>query len=153
MDHIVRFAKNKYQRELLIDCGKMSDIPAFVINHNPFVVAFHELFFITKGSGIFSLNDEQIPFQPGTILLLPPYKCRQWRSIKGQIDGYMLLFEEEFISTYFNDAFFLYRFHYFYNQSSPSYVHLPSQSFHVYLRRIQEIEHELKHLQADSDHF
>ncbi|MEM8902051.1 MAG: AraC family ligand binding domain-containing protein, partial [Bacteroidota bacterium] len=88
------FQRNKYGHELLIDCGQMSQLKGFTLDHTPFWIEFHELFFVTSGKGTFKLNDERIPFQKGTVLLLSPNKWRQWESIEGNLDGYTILFEE-----------------------------------------------------------
>ena len=147
------FQRNKYGHELLIDCGQMSQLKGFTLDHTPFWIEFHELFFVTSGEGIFKLNDERIPFQKGTVLLLPPNKWRQWESISGKLDGYTIFFEEEFISKFFQDGLFLYRFHYFYNNASPSYIQLNDQELSAYLSQLLYVRKELDNLQHDSNHF
>ena len=149
----VKFARRKYGKELLIDCELMSEAKPFKINHNAFLVEFHELFIITEGQGTFKLDNEIINFEPGTILLLPPNKWRQWLSFEQVINGYFLIFEEEFISNFFNDGLFLYRFHFFYNNSTPSFVRLPEDAFEQFLQRVEEVRKELKELGPDSEHF
>ena len=72
------FKKHKYGKELLIDCEKISDVKKFVKNQTPFNVSFHEILFLTEGKGVFRLDDEEIRFKRGTILLLPPNKWRHW---------------------------------------------------------------------------
>lgn len=147
------FHKNKYGQELLIDCDQMSELKGFTLDHTPFWIEFHEIFFITSGSGIFRLNEERIPFQEGTALLLPPNKWRQWEEINGNLNGYALIFEEDFISKFFNDRLFLFRFHYFYNNSSPSFIHLSKDKLSDYLSQLRSIKMELRSLRNDSNHF
>ena len=91
----------------------MSGDNNFLITLNAYVVDFHEIFFITKGKGQFKIDNEIIAVEPGSILLLPPNKWRQWIKIEKPIDGYFLIFEEDFISSFFNDQLFLYHFHFF----------------------------------------
>ncbi|MEL6194451.1 MAG: AraC family transcriptional regulator [Bacteroidota bacterium] len=147
------FQRNKYGHELLIDCGQMSQLKGFTLDQTPFWIEFHELFFVTSGEGVFKLNEERIPFQKGTVLLLPPNKWRQWESITGKLDGYTIFFEEEFISKFFHDGLFLYRFHYFYNNASPSYIQLNDQELSTYLSLLLNVRKELDSLQHDSNHF
>ncbi|MCP4116925.1 MAG: helix-turn-helix domain-containing protein [Desulfobacteraceae bacterium] len=148
-----KFKKNKYGKELLIDCGLISGTKDFVKDETPFFVSFHEIIFITKGKGRFKLDDEEIPFERGTLLLLPRNKWRQWAVIDELIDGYFLIFEEEFIANFFNDALFLYRFHYFYNNSTPSFIQTDEEIFGQMTVKLGEIQMELKELRNDSHHF
>ncbi len=147
------FKKDKYERETLLDCGVMSKTKGFVKNHTPFDTSFHELFFITAGRGIFRLSDKNINFQKGTILLLPPERRRQWVMVEEDFDGYILIFEEEFITHFFNDALFLFRFHYFYNSSTPSFIKPNEDQFVEMIAKLKEIQVELKELRGDSHHF
>ncbi|MEM7572695.1 MAG: AraC family transcriptional regulator [Bacteroidota bacterium] len=148
-----QFKRNKYGEELLIDCDQMSKLAGFTMNDTPFWIDFHEIYFITSGKGQFKLNDEYIPFSPGSVLLLPPNKWRRWATVEGQLDGFVLIFEEEFISKFFNDGLFLFRFHYFYNNASPSYVQLTTTELDNYSAHLTNIKKELIHLQNDSRHF
>ncbi|MCB9328389.1 MAG: helix-turn-helix domain-containing protein [Lewinellaceae bacterium] len=148
-----QFKRNKYGRELLIDCEQMSKVKGFTLDDSPFWIDFHEIFIITSGKGVFRLDNERIQFKAGTTLLLPPNKWRQWQLIEGQLDGYILIFEEEFISKFFNDGLFLYRFHYFYNNVTPSFIQIDKDRINDFLSRLKEIKNELAHLGSDSEHF
>lgn len=146
------FKKNKYGKELLIDCEKISDVEHFTKDTTPFLVDFHEILFITKGKGVFRLDNERVEFAAGTLLLLPPNKWRQWEIIEKDIDGYFLIFEEDFISKFFNDQLFLFRFHFFYNSSTPSYLHLIQNEMDGFLLHLQNVKRELRNLTSDSEH-
>ncbi len=148
----LKFKKNKYGKDLSIDCGMISENPRFITDDRPFYVSFHEIFFITQGRGTFRLDDETISFEPGTLLLLPQNRWRQWTQIKEKVDGYYLIFEEEFISTFFNDALFLCRFHYFYNTSTPSFIRTDERTFREMITKLKEIRVEIKGLRQDSHH-
>ncbi|MFK7807744.1 MAG: AraC family transcriptional regulator [Saprospiraceae bacterium] len=147
-----KFQENKYAKDILIDCEKMSDVKSFTKDSTPFLVDFHEILFITKGEGIFRLDDEKINFSKGTVLLLPPNKWRRWEKIDESIDGFFLIFKKDFISTFFNDQLFLYRFHFFYNNSTPSYIHLSDDKLVDFLKRLEDVRAEFKNLRADSEH-
>ena len=137
---------------MLVDCERLSEVKSFVTSSKPFYVSFHEIFFITEGDGIFKLDDEDIPFKKGTVLLLPPHKWRQWSIVNEDFDGYFLIFEEEFINNFFNDPFFLYRFHFFYNRATPSFVQIDEEDLKEYLFKLHEIQGELRRLRDDSNH-
>lgn len=147
-----KFKKNKYGKELLIDCEKMADVQSFTKDDTPFLVNFHEILFITAGKGVFRLDNEPIQFTKGTILLLPPNKWRQWEVIQEAVDGFFLIFEEDFIARFFNDPLFLYRFHFFYNHLTPSYLQLTPKELSTFLKSLHDIRQELQNLSADSEH-
>ncbi len=147
-----KFKRNKYGKELLIDCEKISEVENFTKDDTPFMVNFHEIFFLTKGKGVFRLDDERIKFSENSVLLLPPNKWRQWEHVDEEIDGYFLIFEEDFISSFFNDPFFLYRFHYFYNSASPSNVNLSEEEAQAFCKYLEDVKKELASLHSDSDH-
>lgn len=146
------FKKNKYGKELLIDFGEISKNPNFIVNNEPFYVNFYEIIFITEGSGKFKLDNETIPYQRGTILLLPPNKRRQWFRTYEKQNAYYLIFEEEFISRFFNDALYLYRFNFFQNINTPSYTYFPTVEFESVLQKLLEINAEISNLKPDSEH-
>lgn len=148
----ILFNKEKYNKELLIDCFQRNVQFNKPDSQNPFFVTFFEIIFITEGSGKFKLDNEIIPFKRGTVLLLPPNKWRQWYTINEPYDGIYLIFEEEFISKFFNDTLYLYRFHYFYNSGTPSALHLKETELTSYLGRLKEIQDEIQSLRGDSSH-
>ena len=146
------FSKNKYNRELLIDCFLKSESLDLEEATDPYTVNFYELIFITKGMGSFALNGKEIKFRPGTVLLLPPDQWRQWKSINKEFDAVFLIFEEEHISSFFNDPLYLYRLHYFDNSDAPNHIHLEPTSLTKLLSITAQIQHEIKNLQDDSSH-
>lgn len=146
------FKKNKYAKELSIDCLKISDSQGLIRNNNPFYVTFYEIVFITEGNGIFKFDNEEMPFKPGSILLLRPNAWRQWKKCVGNVDGYFLIFEEEFIAQFFNDALYLYRFHFFNNTLTPSYVQFDDTAFQEVIIKVEEIQQEINSLKSDSEH-
>ncbi|MEL6654150.1 MAG: AraC family ligand binding domain-containing protein, partial [Bacteroidota bacterium] len=146
------FNKYKYNRELLIDTIPLLKVKRFEPGEEAYLVNFHELILITQGHGLFKLEEELIPYRRGTILLMPPNKWRQWVEFSPDIDGYLLIFEEEFIASFFNDALFLYRFHFFYHTDSPSYLQADESSLQTLLSIRNQIAMELPNLKPDSDH-
>lgn len=145
------FRKNKYGKELLIDCLKISEISGFLVNRSPYVSLFYEIYFIFKGKGIFYLDDVIIPYQPNTIMFLPPNRRREWMA-EQETDAYVILFEGEFIERFFNDSLFVYRFHYFHNYNTPFHLQPSENEFKMHLEKVKEIKTEINHLINDSDH-
>ncbi|MBI9052746.1 MAG: helix-turn-helix domain-containing protein [Bacteroidales bacterium] len=147
----ITFHKTKYGKELLIDCLKISETKAYLVNRKPFIISFYEIIFITQGNGIFLLDDIVIPYQTGTIMFLPPNRRREWIA-KSQTDAYVILFEGEFIERFFNDNLFVYRFHYFHNHNTPFYLNADLKYFNAYIDKVIEIKNEITNLMNDSHH-
>lgn len=147
---VTQFDRQKYGRELLIDCGKISDNPHFFVTDKAFTVDFFEIFIIREGQGEFFLNENKTTYQPGTVLFLPPGKIRQWGN-RTETDVHYLIFEEEFIQRFFKDALFLYRLEFFFFDR-PFFLHLEEEGYLFYRQLLSSIEQEIGSLRADSDH-
>jgi AraC-like DNA-binding protein len=147
------FSRNKYKTELLIDCFQKKGTLSIESPKNPFIVSFYEIIFITSGKGKFKLDNEIIYFKRGTVLLLPPNKWREWHKIDNSFEAIYLIFEEESISTFFNDALYLYRLNYFYNVHTPSFINLTESDLSSLLPRLDELKNELGKINKDSSHF
>ena len=145
------FNKTKYGRELLIDCIKASELGGFVANQAPFIISFYEIYFITKGKGIFLLDEIHIPYEQGTVIFLPPHRRREWMA-ETETDLYAIFFEKEFIEQFFNDNLFVYRFHYFHNYNTPFHLKAEKKQFKKYLEKVKELKSEIENLINDSNH-
>jgi AraC family transcriptional activator of pobA len=113
---------------------------------------FYGVFIITSGSGEIALDTKKTRFKKGTLLFFQPGQIRQWSNISDDIDGYFLGFENEFIETFFQDTFFIYRFQFFNSNRYPSLN--CNKDFFIHLVDLcKQINVELKDLQDDSHHF
>lgn len=145
------FFRTKYKKELLIDCFVRKVKANNQEAQHPFVVTFFEIIFVMEGEGTFILDDETLPYKKGSVLLLPPFKWRQWK-LRDDLEVVNLMFEEEFISRFFNDSLYLYRFNYFYNTNTASSLQLDVSDLEEFKKKLHEIQNEIKSLQPDSSH-
>ena len=147
----LKFLKTKYGKELLIDCLKISETEDFLVNHRPSVMLFYEIYFITKGTGTFIVEDVTIPYQIGTIIFSPPNRRREWNA-QSETDAYCILFDEEFIGQFFNDNLFVYRFQFFHGAQASYSLSTSQPEFDSYLDKVLEIKKEICNIQDDSEH-
>lgn len=145
------FLAHKYGRELLLDIGRIEQIPNFNLGSTPHQLSFYDILFIDKGSGHFMLDDNKISLKPGTVIFTSPGHIRQWY-IKKPIGGYAVFFEKDFLNLFFTDALFLYRFSYFHQYRKPTSLFVNPPEFSRYLSINAQIEAEIKDLQHDSAH-
>jgi AraC-like DNA-binding protein len=147
-----KFSRNKYGRELLIDCRKFSETQKFVLTDEPFTTSYYEMYFITEGKAEFLLDAEEFSVEKSTVIFLHPQRISQWKKTLEEVDGYFLIFENEFIENYFQDILFIHRFHFFHNTTTPSFIKLKQNQFEKIVQILKEIRYEIKMLNSDSHH-
>ena len=148
----IPFLYNKYGSELLIDIGKIRSHKNFIQTTELHALEFYEIIFLTEGEGIVWLDEERIIIKSGIVIFTSPHQVRKWE-ITQKPDGYVLLFDGNFIHAFFNDALFLYRFHYFHNYSSLHSMRIEHSEFQQLEDILIHIQKEIRNLKEDSDHF
>lgn len=109
---LYKFYKNKYGEELLIDVVSLDSIRQYIGKHPVHTLSYFDITFITSDNGSFSLNDEHYTLCRGDVLFSRPGEIRAWD--KNDLPhGYALIFEEEFLLSFFNDRFFIQNLLYF----------------------------------------
>lgn len=145
------FLPAKYGRELLLDIGKIEQLPDFNLGTEPHQLSFYEILFIDRGSGYFMLDDNRIPLQPGRVIFTSPGHVREWH-IQKPVQGHALFFEKDFISHFFTDELFLYRFGFFHQYRQATSLCANRQEYTRYQLILSEIMQEMQQLQNDSSH-
>jgi AraC family transcriptional regulator, transcriptional activator of pobA len=146
------FIKRKYGKELLIDCSLYSNSKGTLPKH-PYIVDFYGIFIITNGSGSILLDNYIIPFSKGSLLFFQPNQVRQWQNVSSDFDGYFLIFKNEFIESFFQDSFFIYRFQFFHNATISYSLECKPDFLSSLVDFCKTINNELANLQEDSHHF
>ena len=146
------FLQRKYGRELLMDIGKIETLKNYVLDNTQHQLSFYEILFIENGKGSFSLDENRMVIEPGTIIFTSPGQVRRW-NLRQAVSGYTVFFEKDFLSLFFTDDLFLYRFQYFHQYSTPTKIKMPPKTFQQTLRLVNSIEEEFSRLQNDSNHF
>jgi len=145
------FLPHKYGRDLQLDIGHVETLKNYVLDDTLHQLSFYEILFIEKGKGYFMLDESKILIAPGTIVFTSPGQLRQW-NIEKKVSGYTLFFEKDFLTLFFTDELFLYRFQYFHQYTKPTGVQMDTISFRQTLELVRRIEEEFMQLQNDSNH-
>jgi AraC family transcriptional activator of pobA len=148
----IHFIRKKYGRELLIDCSLYSWSKG-THRKNPFHVNFYGICIVTKGKGEILIDNILIPFSKGSLLFFQPNQVSKWQNISSGFDGYFLVFESEFIETFFQDSFFIYRFQFFQNTAAASALKCSREFLSILIDLCKTINIELTNLKEDSHHF
>ena len=94
------FYKHKYGSELLVDVVELKNIKKFLDINPVHTLTYYDITFVTEGSGSFSIDNQQYDVCPGDVIFSKPGEIRHWDK-DHIINGYALIFEEEFLSSFF----------------------------------------------------
>jgi len=133
------FHKTKYGDELLIDVVELRSIEKYIQRDPIHKLTYHDITLITEGNGTFILNDHSFRLQPNDIVCSIPGEVRGWKKDQS-LNGYALIFEEEFLLSFFNDPHFLQNLPYLHPER-----HSSRMSLHTELsNRIYQLFRQIK---------
>ena len=146
----IEFHRTKYGRELLIDVVRASTVPTIDAGLEPHVLAFYEIFLITRGRGSLTLDGRAYPARTGTVFFTSPGQPRHWSH--AGFDGLCLFFTSDFIEGFFNDPLFLFTLPYFHRDGATLALRLRPADARILARRLGAMQREIRKLRADSAH-
>lgn len=117
------FYKTKYGGELLVDVVSLVGIRKYIRAHPVHTLSYFDITFIAQGSGSFCTGGEKYGFGPGDALFTKPGEIREW-DIQEIPQGHALIFEEEFLLSFFNDPAFLQNLAYFSRNRVSACIHI-----------------------------
>lgn len=133
------FYKNKYGSELLIDVVELQYAKRFLTRGPVHTLAYYDITFITEGEGNFSIDNQTNKAIPGDVFFSKPGEMRSWDT-EHIINGYALIFEDEFLSAVFKDALFVQHLSFFKLAKTAYRLHLPEELY----RRMLQLLHNIK---------
>lgn len=146
------FVRRKYNREFLIDCVFFSEAERKVTIGEPFCFNFHGIFIQNEGKAKISINNEIAPLKKGSFIFLRANQVREWLMVSPDFSGYLLIFENEFIETFFKDHLFVHRFQFF-QTNYPAILNCNDQFLFEQINLCKKVSIELENLQDDSHHY
>jgi AraC-like DNA-binding protein len=144
------FHKTKYGEELLIDVVRLKDIKLYLKEDAVHRLGYHDITLITDGQGKFRIDEKEYSVREGDIIFSSPNQIRWW-DIDNITDGYALIFEKEFLLTFFNDPDFLQHLSYFRDTHTFSKLTL-GEEYEYTLRLINEIKQEIDSYKEKDKH-
>lgn len=109
--HTYNFRKHKYGDELLIDVIDLNYIKPGIRRTPTHRENFYSLIFITGGEESVAINGHERCVKAGEVICSIPGEVWEWTA-DTKLEGYVVIFEEQFIISFFNDLNFLRKFHY-----------------------------------------
>lgn len=108
---LYKFYKRKYGKELLIDVLDLDYIKDGIRRHPLHRETFFCIILITEGSEEVAVNGHRHIVKEGDVICSRPGEIWEWQPAP-QLQGIVLIFEEQFLLSFFNDPLFLDRLAY-----------------------------------------
>lgn len=139
---VLKFFKRKYGRELLIDLNDIEYMRAKLMEIPVHRYTFYCVIVITGGQEEIGINDRSIVAKKGTLISAVPGDVWHWNQ-STRLDGYVLIFEEEFLLSFFNDRLFLQKFPYLQSNRSSPFYSLDDELFERICLVMKQIQNEI----------
>jgi AraC-like DNA-binding protein len=137
-----RFSRKKYGGELLIDLIRLESLAKYIHQTPRHCLTYYDITLIQEGSGSFALDEHEFPITTNRLYFTAPGQVREWK-VTEIPRGLVLIFEEEFLCSFFSDPLFVKKLSFFRNRKALPQIELdPGQG--EYLRNIfLQIEQEI----------
>lgn len=137
---IYKFVKQKYGSELLVDVITIDDMKQNIERTPVLSENFYSIMLVMKGREEVSVNERSAIVGTGNVVCGIPGEI--WKFNKNSnLEGYNLIFEEEFLLSFFNDPHFLCRLPYLHPQRLSPILFLPEDL----LQRIHGLYEQMRH--------
>jgi len=146
------FEKRKYGFELLMDLHRFENNPNIFFDPEPHTINFFEIMIFEKASGTIELNGQMFEVAGNSFFFISPFQKKSCKIDLTGIRGFHLVFQNDFLSEFFDDKLFAYRLQYFYNSQNPQHLRLENEDYDTLRYTFNEIIVEIKNYQNDSPH-
>ncbi len=147
------FEKRKYGFELLMDLHTFENNPNVFFDPNPHTCDFFEIMIFQEASGTIDLNGQLLEVTGNSFFFICPFQKKSCKiPLDNGIKGFHLVFQNNFLSDFFDDKLFAYRLQYFYNAQQPQYLQLKNNEYSIVQFALNEIIAEINNYQNDSSH-
>lgn len=133
------FYRDKYGSELLIDVVELKYVKRFLAKDPVHTLSYYDITFITEGEGSFSIDNRAYDTAPRDVLFSKPGEIRKWDT-QHIANGYALIFEEEFLSSFFRDSLFVQHLSFFSIEKTAAKLCLPAELYARMIRLLHEIK-------------
>lgn len=125
---------------------------AFDLRSETQATDYFQVYFIKHANGILKLNDEIIELKPNTIIFISKDQHHSWHGDFSDLDGQLLVFQDDFLNDFFSDQYFVFRLLYFYQTQYPLTLTVSDIGIDETLLKLKEIKQELVFPKNDSSH-
>ena len=122
------FYKNKYGSELLIDVVELKYVKKFLAQSSVHTLTYYDITFVTEGEGRFSIDNQTNEATSRDVFFSKPGEIRNWDT-RHIVNGYALIFEDEFLSSLFKDSLFVQHLSFFQSGKTSSKLQLSDELY------------------------
>jgi AraC-like DNA-binding protein len=130
---------------------RLESLEKYIFHGNAHVLSYYDITLLTDGKGTFSLDNLKFDFTPGRIIFSSPGQVRHW-DIEAMPTGYVLIFEEAFLTSFLNDIHFIDNLRYFHNYTTPPEIIISSNEQQFLIQLFQNIENEIATFDRNDTH-
>jgi AraC-like DNA-binding protein len=145
------FFRTKYGDELLIDLIRLEDLEKYIRLSPVQRLTYYDITIIADGNGTFNIDGHEQDLRQGSVFFSAPGQVRKWNTHKVP-KGYVLIFEEEFLLTFFNDPQFVQNLSCFNSYDNPPILHLEPDDYNRLTVLLQDIKNEISSFRNNDKH-
>lgn len=137
-----QFSKNKYGSELLIDLIRLESLSKYICQTPRHCLTYFDITFILEGAGSFAIDEHEFQITPNHLYFTAPGQIREWK-VADVPRGLVLIFEEEFLCSFFSDPLFVKKLSFFRNSHALPQLTLNSEQGAYLSGILFQIEQEI----------
>lgn len=145
------FYKTKYGKELLIDLICLQDLQKYISEEEAHYLSYFDITFIAKGNGYIRIDESKCNLHNNSIVFSSPGQIRKWHC-SNIPTGFALIFEEEFLCSFFNDQQFVRKLSYFSKYNPRPYLQITGNEFKFLQEILHNIQKEIKSNLSKENH-
>ena len=147
---LYKFYKRKYGAELLVDVLDLDYVKTGIRKAPIHRETFYCIIVVTDGCEKVAVNGYEREVQKGEIICSRPGEVWSWMP-DPQLEGYVLIFEEQFLLSFFNDPKFRHRFYYLQADRTSPFLRPDEELFQRILHLYKEMKAEIDDERSDKD--
>lgn len=140
--HRYNFFRKKYGAHLLADVVTISEFRKYIHKNPIHRLTYFDLTFITEGSEYMTINQSRLLVEHGDVICSTPGDVWTWERDTA-LEGYALVFEEEFFRSFFINKFFLNDLNYLKAERLSALIKIKSELFSEILEILEKIRLEI----------
>jgi AraC-like DNA-binding protein len=145
------FFKTKYGEELLIDLLCLEDLAKYIKLSPVQRLTYYDITIIADGSGTLNIDNYEYDLEQGVVFFSSPGQIRKWNT--GKVPkGHVLIFEDEFLCTFFSDTQFVRNLSCFNSCDTPPVLQLQRGEYHELIVLFEGVRNEISSFKKSDTH-
>lgn len=148
---LYRFHRHKYGEELLVDMLDLGQIKPGIVRAPIHRESFYCIILITGGEESITVNGHSRTVTTGDVICSIPGEIWEWNT-DTKLEGFVIIFEEQFLLSFFNDLHFLSRFHYLKADRNSPFLIPDNSLWQRLMQQVEAMKQEMEYTLAKDAH-